>query len=179
MANWAQVQKSDDVVVGVGNGPAVPSPPPEADHYAFALSNAEYASVAGSPMFWGSDETKPRWKIESNALTEQSDPRWPVVFDPATVVTPYASGQTVSVDVEVRQKGNPSLIDTNISGDFDVKVQAQGPGAAPLWLRVSIANGIGTILIDRGIVKEAMIADQGAFKVDVPLRVRVLAPGRF
>ena len=92
----------------------------------------------------------------------------------------YQASTTIPVSVEVRQPTpNEHLIDTNINGDFNVQVQAQGPGISGFWLRVSITSGEGTILIDQAIVKEARISDQGVFRVDAPLQVRILAPGRF
>ncbi len=96
------------------------------------------------------------------------------------MVTPYANNSTTSVNVQVRQAPpNEDQIDTSINGDYDVKVEARGPAVEDLWCRVSISSGQGTILIDREIIKEARISDQAIFRVDTPLQVRVLAPGRF
>lgn len=179
----ADVRKADDVVVGlwVGNdADGYPLNPAESPIYSFQLTEQQAATLGSAPLFWGHDETRPRWKIVTGVLTEQADTRRLVVFNPATVVTTFQNNTTVSVAVEVRQAApNEGLVDTTINGTFDVQVHAQGPGASNLWMRVTIANGVGTILIDREIIKEAVISDQGVFRVDSPLRVRVLAPGRF
>lgn len=179
----AQVRKTDDVVIGLWSGDdggGLPSPPPESTVDMFELTQAEYEQVNSNPLFWGGDSDRPRWKVITLVLTEQPDTRRLVVFTPDTVVMVYQNNTTTPVAVEVRQPyPNEDQIDTTITGDFDVQVTAQGPGAAPLWMRVAIASGTGQILIDREIIKEAAIYDQGVFRVDAPLRVRILAPGRF
>jgi hypothetical protein len=179
----ANVRKTDDVVIGLWSGDdsqGYPSPPPESVDYIFNLTQSDHAQVNASSLYWGKDSTRPRWKIISNALAEQPDTRRLVVFTPDTVVVVYQNSATVVVGVEVRQTPpNEDQIDTGINGTFDVQVIAQGPGVAPFWLRVTIASGEGTITIQRDIVKEAIISDQGVFRVDAPLRVRVLAPGSF
>jgi hypothetical protein len=177
MAYWAQVRNADDVVDGIGSGSALPTD--GATNYIFELSGAEYAEVRAKGFSWGGDPTKPRWKIVTNALEEQADPRRLVVFTPDTVVIVYANNQTVSVAVEVRQLADPDLIDTSINGTFNVFVEGRGPGMADLWVQITISSGEGTLLIDREVIKEARISDQAVFRVETPLQVRVLAPGRF
>lgn len=181
MGYAADVRKADDVVVGSWRGGAViPIQPAESPNYYFELTEQEFETLNANALFWGGDSARPRWKIVTNALTEQTDTRRLVVFSPATVVTTFQNNATVSVGVQVRQvPPNEDQVDTNISGDFDVQVSAKGPGMANVWMRVSISAGVGTILIDREIVKEAAIFDQGVFRVDTPLKVRILAPGRF
>jgi hypothetical protein len=181
MGYAADVRKADGVVVGTWQGgDVVPVQPAESPTYYFELTQTEFETVSANPLFWGSDADRPRWKIVSNALAEQADTRRLVVFNPSTVIAAFQNNATISVGVQVRQAPpNESQIDTSISGDFDVKVIAKGPTVQNLWMRVSISAGVGTILIDREIVKEATIIDQGVFRVDTPLKVRILAPGRF
>lgn len=179
----AQVRIADDVVVGTWSGDdskGLPAPPVETGAYIFELTQSEHEQLGTNPLFWGNDQDRPRWKIVALALTEQADTRRLVVFTPSTVVMVWANNVTTPVAVEVRQAApNEHLVDTGINGDFNVKVEALGPAMASLWLRVTITNGTGEILIDREIIKEARISDQGVFRVDTPLQVRILAPNRF
>lgn len=177
----AQVRVSDDAVIGLWNGDSsVGYPANTAEYYVFQLSEAEFGTLGSNPLFWGYDETRPRWKIVSNALVEQVDTRRLVVFTPNTVVVVRQNNATTPVAVEVRRAPpNESQIDTGINGNFNVMVDAKGPGVSAFWLSVTIASGVGQILIDREIVKEARIRDQGVFRVDTPLQVRVLADNRF
>jgi hypothetical protein len=181
MAYAASVQKDGYVVVGTwAGGDTLPSPPVESPTFYFELTQTEFETVSANPLFWGGDGYRPRWKIVDDELTEQPDTRRLVVFNPSTIVETYQASTTIPVSVEVRQPTpNEHLVDTNINGDFNVQVQAQGPGVSNLWVQVSITAGEGTILIDKAIVKEARISDQGVFRVDSPLQVRILAPGRF
>jgi len=127
----------------------------------FEVTIAQIEEVTSKGLTFGNQK---RWKVLAGVLTEQADGRARVRFTPTAISVQVGS---VPPTVQVTRIDNNGV---TIPTTGTVKTTMLG-----FPVSIALVNGIGTLTVPTGKVRDVVIGDGPNYRVEAPLSIEVFA----